>query len=133
MRDYTKNQMDHFRQQLQLLILGKGLTRKELSRKLNRNPNTIQQWITNKNIKPAHVQELCKFFNIDEKALMGDPEELTDYRFFDQGKYICTAPLKELSKITGKDVSILKYYIHLNEQGREAGQYRIERVIEDEK
>lgn len=51
MRDYTRNQMDHFRQQLQLLILGKGLTRKELSRKLNRNPNTIQQWITNKNIK----------------------------------------------------------------------------------
>ena len=133
MRDYTRNQMDHFRQQLQLLILGKGLTRKELSRKLNRNPNTIQQWITNKNIKPAHVQELCKFFNINEKALMGDPEELTDYRFFDQGKYICTAPIKELSKITGKDVSILKYYIHLNERGREAGQFRLERVIEDEK
>ena len=43
MRDYTRNQMDHFRQQLQLLILGKGLTRKELSMKLNRNPNTIQQ------------------------------------------------------------------------------------------
>ena len=122
MRDYTRNQMDHFRQQLQLLILGKGLTRKELSRKLNRNPNTIQQF-----------QELCKFFNINEKALMGDPEELTDYRFFDQGKYICTAPLKELSKITGKDVSLLKYYIHLNERGREAGQFRLERVIEDEK
>lgn len=100
---------------------------------MNRNQNTIQQWITNKNIKPAHVQELCKFFNIDEKTLMGDPEELTDYRFFDQGKYICTAPLNELSKITGKDVSLLKYYIHLNERGREAGQYRIERVIEDEK
>lgn len=32
MRDYTRNQMDHFRQQLQLLILGKGLTRKELSK-----------------------------------------------------------------------------------------------------
>lgn len=74
MRDYTRNQMDHFRQQLQLLILGKGLTRKELSRKLNRNQNTIQQWITKDDIKPAHVQELCKFFNIDEKTLMGDPE-----------------------------------------------------------
>ena len=86
MRDYTRNQMDHFRQQLQLLILGKGLTRKELSKKLNRNQNTIQQWITNKNIKPAHVQELCKFCNI-----------------------------------------------HLNERGREAGQFRLERVIEDEK
>ena len=48
MKDYTRNQMDHFRQQLQLLILGKGLTRKELSKKLNRNQNTIQQWITNK-------------------------------------------------------------------------------------
>ena len=106
MRDYTRNQMDHFRQQLQLLILGKGLTRKELSRKLNRNQNTIQQWIT---------------------------KELTDYRFFDQGKYICTAPLKELSKITGKDVSLLKYYIHLNERGREAGQFRLERVIDNEK
>lgn len=57
MRDYTRNQMDHFRQQLQLLILGKGLTRKELSRKLNRNQNTIQQWITKDDIKPAHVQE----------------------------------------------------------------------------
>jgi transcriptional regulator with XRE-family HTH domain len=125
--------MDHFRQQLQLLILGKGLTRKELSRKLNRHQNTIQQWITKDNINQAQVKELCKFFNIDEKELMGDPEELTDYRFFDQGKYICTAPLKELSKITGKDVSMLKYYIHLNEQGREAGQYRIERVIEYEK
>ena len=34
MRDYTRNQMDHFRQQLQLLILGKGLTRKELSKKI---------------------------------------------------------------------------------------------------
>ena len=133
MRDYTRNQMDHFRQQLQLLILGKGLTRKELSKKLNRNQNTIQQWITKDDIKPAHVQELCKFFNIDEKTLMGDPEELTDYRFFDQGKYICTAPLKELSKITGKDVSLLKYYIHLNERGREAGQFRLERVIDNEK
>ena len=119
MRDYTRNQMDHFRQQLQLLILGKGLTRKELSIKLNRNQNTIQQWI--------------KFFNIDEKTLMRDPEELTDYRFFDQGKYICTAPLKELSKITGKDVSLLKYYIHLNERGREAGQFKLERVIDNEK
>ena len=126
MRYYTRNQMDHFRQQLQLLILGKGLTRKELSRKLNRNQNTIQQWITKDDIKPAHVQELCKFFNIDEKTL-------TDYRFFDQGKYICTAPLKELSKITGKDVSLLKYYIHLNERGREAGQFRLERVIDNEK
>nr|DAE23131.1 MAG TPA: regulatory protein [Siphoviridae sp. ctt0Q14] len=46
MRHYTKNQMDHFRQQLQLLILGKGLTRKELSRNLYRGEQTIQEWIT---------------------------------------------------------------------------------------
>ena len=47
MRDYTRNQMDHFRQQLQLLILGKGLTRKELSRKLDRHQGTIQEWFKN--------------------------------------------------------------------------------------
>ena len=46
MRHYTKNQMDHFRQQLQLLILGKGLNRKELSRNLYRGEQTIQEWIT---------------------------------------------------------------------------------------
>lgn len=51
--------MDHFRQQLQLLILGKGLTRKELSRNLYRGEQTIQEWITKDDISPIHVQELC--------------------------------------------------------------------------
>lgn len=132
MRHYSKNQMDHFRQQLQLLLLGKGLTRKELSKKLYRGEQTIQKWITKEDIKPKYIEELCDYFGIDEKALMGDPEELANYRLFDNGRYICTAPLKELSFITGKDVALLKYYIHLNEQGRNAGHLKLERVKEDE-
>lgn len=132
MRHYSKNQMDHFRQQLQLLILGKGITRKELSKKLYRGEQTIQEWITKEDIKPEYVEELCDYFGIDEKALMVNREELADYRLFDKGRYICTASLKELSSITGKDVALLKYYIHLNEQGRTAGNFRLERVIEDE-
>lgn len=90
MRHYTKNQMDHFRQQLQLLILGKGLTRKELSRNLYRGEQTIQEWITKDDIKPRNVQELCEYFGIEEKTLMGDPEELADYKLYDRDKYICT-------------------------------------------
>lgn len=56
--------MDHFRQQLQLLILGKGLTRRELSRNLYRGEQTIQEWITKDDINPDHVQELCEYFGI---------------------------------------------------------------------
>lgn len=132
MRHYTKNQMDHFRQQLQLLILGKGLTRRELSRNLYRGEQTIQEWITKDDINPDHVQELCEYFDIEEKTLMGDPEELVDYKLYDRDKYICIGTLKELSRITGKDSALLKYYIHLNEQGRNAGHLKLERVIEDE-
>ena len=111
---------------------GKGLTRKELSRNLYRGEQTIQEWITKDDISPNHVQELCEYFGIEEKALMGDPEILADYKLYDRDKYTCTGTLKELSRITGKDSALLKYYIHLNEQGRNAGHLKLERVIEDE-
>ena len=59
---------------------------------------------------------------------MGDRKNLliTSYMIVD--KYICTGTLKELSRITGKDSALLKYYIHLNEQGRNAGHLKLERV-----
>lgn len=111
---------------------GKRSNSQRLSRNLYRGEQTIQEWITKDDINPSHVQELCEYFGIKEKSLMGDPEELADYKLYDRDKYICTGTLKELSRITGKDSALLKYYIHLNEQGRNAGHLKLERVIEDE-
>ena len=54
-------------------------------------------------VAAKEMEELCEYFGIEEKTLMGDPEILADYKLYDHDKYICTGTLKELSRITGKD------------------------------
>lgn len=56
---------------------------------------------------------------------MGDADELADYKLYENGHYLCTGSLKKLSKITGKDKLLLKFYADLNRRGKETGNLKL--------
>ena len=49
---------------------------------------------------------------------MGDADELANYKLYENGRYLCTGSLKKLSKITGKDKLLLKFYADLNKKAK---------------
>lgn len=126
MAGYTKNQIEHFKEQLQLLMKSRNLTAIKLSKEIGYSTNTISSLLTGKTkIHEYHIQLICEYFQIGENALMGDADELADYKLYENGRYLCTGSLKKLSKITGKDKLLLKFYADLNRRGKETGNLKL--------
>lgn len=73
MAGYTKNQIEHFKEQLKLLMKSHNLTARKLSKEIGYSMNTI----------------------------------------------------KKLSKITGKDKLLLRFYADLNRRGKETGNLKL--------
>lgn len=126
MAGYTKNQIEHFKEQLKLLMKSHNLTARTLSKEIGYSMNTISSLLTGK-IKPHeyHIKPICEYFQIRENHLMGDADELADYKLYENGRYLCTGSLKKLSKITGKDKLLLKFYADLNRRGKETGNLKL--------
>lgn len=126
MAGYTKNQIEHFKEQLQLLMKSRNLTAIKLSKEIGYSMNTISNLLTGKTkIHEYHIQLICEYFQIGENALMGNADELADYKLYENGRYLCTGSLKKLSKITGKDKLLLKFYADLNRRGKETGNLKL--------
>lgn len=83
MAGYTKNQIEHFKEQLKLLMKSHNLTARKLSEEIGYSITTISSL------------------------------------------YLCTGSLKKLSKITGKDKLLLKFYADLNRRGKETGNLKL--------
>ena len=126
MAGYTKNQIEHFKEQLRLLMKSRNLTARKLSEKIGYSMNTISSLLTGKiKVREHHIQLICQYFQIGENSLMGDADELADYKLYENGRYLCTGSLKKLSKITGKDKLLLKFYADLNGRGKETGNLKL--------
>ncbi len=126
MASYTKNQIEHFKEQLKLLMKSRNLTARKLSKEIGYSMNTISSLLTGKTkIYEYHIRLICEYFQIGENSLMGDADELADYKLYENGRYLCTGSLKKLSKITGKDKLLLKFYADLNEKGKETGNLKL--------
>lgn len=126
MAGYTKNQIEHFKEQLKLLMKSHNLTARKLSEEIGYSMNTISSLLNGK--KKAHeylIKMICDYFEIGEKSLMGDADELADYKLYENGRYLCTGSLKKLSEITGKDKLLLKFYADLNKKGKETGNLKL--------
>lgn len=126
MAGYTKNQIEHFKEQLRLLMKSRNLTARKLSEEIGYSMNTISSLLTGKiKAHEHHIQLICQYFQIGENSLMGDADELADYKLYENGRYLCTGSLKKLSKITGKDKLLLKFYADLNRRGKETGNLKL--------
>lgn len=126
MASYTKNQIEHFKEQLKLLMKSRNLTARKLSKEIGYSMNTISSLLTGKTkIYEYHIRLICEYFQIGENSLMGDADELADYKLYENGRYLCTGSLKKLSKITGKDKLLLKFYADLNEKVKETGNLKL--------
>lgn len=126
MAGYTKNQKEHFKEQLRLLMKSRNLTARKLSEEIGYSMNTISSLLTGKiKVHEHHIQLICQYFQIGENSLMGDADELADYKLYENGRYLCTGSLKKLSKITGKDKLLLKFYADLNKKGKETGNLKL--------
>lgn len=122
MSKYTKNQMEHAKHQLQLLLISRGLTKSQLSLELGYANNAVSEWLNGRvQLGEFHVQCICDYFGVTESSIVGDPEKLADYKLYKDGRYVCRGPLKELSRISGKDAGMLKYYAELHAQGKKTG------------
>lgn len=131
MSGYTKNQIEHFKEQLKLLMKSRNLTARKLSEEIGYSITTISSLLTGKTeVYKHHIQLICEYFQIEEKSLMGDADELADYKLYENGRYLCTGSLKKLSKITGKDKLLLKFYADLNRRGKETGNLKLVKKIE---
>ena len=87
---------------------------------------TISSLLTGqKKVHERHILLICRYFQIGENSLMGDADELADYKLYENGRYLCTGSLKKLSKITGKDKLLLKFYADLNKKGKETGNLKL--------
>lgn len=126
MLGYTKNQIGHFKEQLKLLMKSRNLTARKLSEEIGYSITTISSLLTGKaEVHKHHIQLICEYFQIEESSLMGDADELADYKLYENGRYLCTGSLKKLSKITGKDKLLLKFYADLNRKGKETGNLKL--------
>lgn len=126
MAGYTKNQIEHFKEQLKLLMKSHNLTGIKLSVEIGYSMNTISNLLNGKTkAHEHHIKLICEYFQIEENSLMGDADELADYKLYENGRYLCTGSLKKLSKITGKDKLLLKFYADLNEKGKETGNLKL--------
>lgn len=126
MSGYTKNQIEHFKEQLKLLMKSRNLTARKLSEEIGYSITTISSLLTGKTeVYKHHIQLICEYFQIEEKSLMGDADELADYKLYENGRYLCTGSLKKLSKITGKDKLLSKFYADLNRRGKETGNLKL--------
>ena len=104
----------------------RNLTARKLSEKIGYLMNTISSLLTGKiKVHEHHIQLICQYFQIGENSLMGDADELADYKLYENGRYLCTGSLKKLSKITGKDKLLLKFYADLNKKGKETGNLKL--------
>lgn len=131
MSGYTKNQIEHFKEQLKLLMKSRNLTARKLSEEIGYSITTISSLLTGKTeVYKHHIQLIYEYFQIEEKSLMGDADELADYKLYENGRYLCTGSLKKLSKITGKDKLLLKFYADLNRRGKETGNLKLVKKIE---
>lgn len=131
MSGYAKNQIEHFKEQLKLLMKSRNLTARKLSEEIGYSITTISSLLTGKTeVYKHHIQLICEYFQIEEKSLMGDADELADYKLYENGRYLCTGSLKKLSKITGKDKLLLKFYADLNRRGKETGNLKLVKKIE---
>lgn len=126
MLGYTKNQIGHFKEQLKLLMKSRNLTARKLSEEIGYSITTISSLLTGKTeVHKHHIQLICEYFQIEENSLMGDADELADYKLYENGRYLCTGSLKKLSEITGKDKLLLKFYADLNRRGKETGNLKL--------
>lgn len=126
MAGYTKNQIEHFKEQFRILMKSRNLTARKLSEEIGYSMNTISSLLTGKiKVHEHHIQLICHYFQIRENSLMGDADELADYKLYENGRYLCTGSLKKLSKITGKDKLLLKFYADLNRRGKETGNLKL--------
>ena len=126
MSGYTKNQIEHFKEQLKLLMKSRNLTARKLSKEIGYSMTTISSLLTGqKKVHERHIQLISEYFKIGENSLMGDADELADYKLYENGHYLCTGSLKKLSKITGKDKLLLKFYADLNRKGKETGNLKL--------
>lgn len=126
MAGYTKNQIEHFKEQLKLLMKSHNLTARKLSKEIGYSMTTISSLLTGqKKVHERHILLICQYFQIAENSLMGDADELADYKLYENGRYLCTGSLKKLSKITGKDKLLLKFYADLNRRGKETGNLKL--------
>nr|DAM25366.1 MAG TPA: helix-turn-helix domain protein [Caudoviricetes sp.] len=126
MAGYTKNQIEHFKEQLKLLMKSHNLTARKLSKEIGYSMNTISSLLTGKTkVHEYHIKMICEYFEVGEKPLMGDADELADYKLYENGRYLCTGSLKKLSKITGKDKLLLKFYADLNKKSKETGNLKL--------
>ena len=131
MSGYTKNQIEHFKEQLKLLMKSRNLTARKLSEEIGYSITTISSLLTGKTeVYKHHIQLICEYFQIEENSLMGDADELADYKLYENGRYLCTGSLKKLSRITGKDKLLLKFYADLNRRGKETGNLKLVKKIE---
>lgn len=126
MPGYTKNQIEHFKEQLKLLMKSHNLTARKLSEEIGYSMTAISSLLTGqKKVHERHIQLISEYFKIGENSLMGDADELDDYKLYENGHYLCTGSLKKLSKITGKDKLLLKFYADLNRRGKETGNLKL--------
>ena len=96
-----------------------NLTARKLSEEIGYSMNTISSLLTGKiKVHERHILLICQYFQIGENSLMGDADELADYKLYENGRYLCTGSLKKLSKITGKDKLLLKFYADLNKKAK---------------
>lgn len=79
MAGYTKNQIEHFKEQLKLLMKSHNLTARKLSEEIGYSMNTISSLLTGKiKVHERHILLICQYFQIGENSLMGDADELAD-------------------------------------------------------
>jgi DNA-binding helix-turn-helix protein len=103
-----------------------NLTARKLSEEIGYSITTISSLLTGETkVHEYHIQLICEYFQIGENSLMGDADELADYKLYENGRYLCTGSLKKLSKITGKDKLLLKFYADLNRRGKETGNLKL--------
>lgn len=103
-----------------------NLTARKLSEEIGYSMTTISSLLNGqKKVHERHILLICQYFQIGENSLMGDADELADYKLYENGRYLCTGSLKKLSEITGKDKLLLKFYADLNKKGKETGNLKL--------
>lgn len=70
MAGYTKNKIEHFKEQLKLLMKSHNLTARKLSEEIGYSITTISSLLTGETkVHEYHIQLICEYFQIGENSL----------------------------------------------------------------
>lgn len=109
----------------------RGLTKKELAKKLGWSYKALTSWIRGERLPTQFALEtICDFFGVTDVDLLGSPMRVRTFSYYKRDKLVAFGTFREISDQTGLKMNSLYRMLSQTNKNGEKGTYIIE--LEDD-